>query len=97
MGLEPRNQTYTNLWTDNEDGVPCARKGILGATIRRIMTHGKGGVIVALGKRVSGELARRGIVHIALVHPAARGRIRKRERYCAHVREALMPALAMTT
>jgi hypothetical protein len=46
---------------------------------------------VALGRRVSSELARRDVDHVALVHPAARGRIRKRERYIAHVQERLSP------
>lgn len=96
MGVDPARHEYANLWTDNMSGTTMNDRhpGILGTTIQRIkarMAHG--GIVVALGKRVSLELARRGIVHVALVHPAARGAIRKRERYHAHVADTLGPAL----
>lgn len=45
--------------------------------------------IVAMGENAASELKRLGCPHIQIVHPAARGRIRKKERYCAHVREVL--------
>jgi hypothetical protein len=96
MGVDPKAHHYTNLWTDNVSGTTIANRGpgILGSTIKLIMARGSEGcVIVALGKRVSAELAKRGIVHVALVHPAARGAIRKRERYHAHVAEKLGVAL----
>lgn len=92
MGVDPSQHEYTNLWTDNVAGTTYGntKPGILGGTIRTIKARlTQGSVIVALGKRVSHELARRGIVHVALVHPAARGAIRKRERYHAHVANAL--------
>ena len=50
----------------------------------------EGRVVVALGKKVSKALTERRITHLKLVHPAARGRIRKRERYVAHVKEKLV-------
>jgi hypothetical protein len=92
MGVDPSAHYYANLWTDNVGGTTIGntRPGILGSTITRIKrANSEGDVIVALGKRVSHELAKRGIVHVALVHPAARGAIRKRERYHAHVAEKL--------
>lgn len=84
MGVDPAAHDYVNLWTDSSPPfVPWQR-------LQRIQRYAEEGmVVVALGKRVSAELARRGIDHVALVHPAARGRIRKRERYHAHVREKL--------
>lgn len=84
MGVDPAAHQYTNLWTDSTPPiVPWQR-------VERIRSAVESGTIaVALGKRVSAELSRRGIQHVALVHPAARGRIRKRERYHAHVREKL--------
>lgn len=45
------------------------------------------------GRLAAKPLFEVGFRHIALVHPAARGRIRKRERYHAHVKERLAPAL----
>ncbi len=46
--------------------------------------------VVAMGKKVQAALEEEGIPHLAIVHPAARGRIRKRERYIAHVKEVLL-------
>jgi hypothetical protein len=48
------------------------------------------GPVVALGKKVQTALAARGLAHVAMVHPAARGRIRKKERYIEHVRSVLV-------
>jgi hypothetical protein len=85
MGVDPAKQSFCNLWTDppHVPNVTAHRKTML----RRAANDGT--QIVALGQRVSAELKRMGIGHIAIVHPAARGRIRKRERYIAHVREKL--------
>lgn len=84
MGVDPTKHEYLNLWTDAVvPVVPWQRVSALRSHVDR------GRVIVALGKRVSAELARRGIQHVALVHPAARGAIRKRERYHAHVADKL--------
>lgn len=97
MGVDPKAHQYVNLWTDNASGTTYGnmKPGILGRTVKLIAARrGQGFVIVALGKRVSAELARRGIVHVALVHPAARGTIRKRERYHAHVAEQLAKVVA---
>lgn len=96
MGVDPSAHGYLNLWTDNMAGTTMGDRhpGILGDTIKRIKVGlNCGAIVVALGKRVSFELARRGIVHVALVHPAARGAIRKRERYHAHVAETLGPKI----
>lgn len=89
MGVDPKAHQYVNLWSDR------AELGILPHTIALLRARVAGlpwrAVIVALGKRVSTELTKRGIDHVALVHPAARGAIRKRERYHAHVAETLGP------
>lgn len=89
MGVDPAAHQYLNLWTDNGTPiVPWQRA----QAIARFSTE-SGNVVVALGKRVSAELAKRKIEHVALVHPAARGKIRKRERYVAHVAEKLKPVV----
>lgn len=89
MGVDPATHEYLNLWTDAVvPVVPWQR-------VEHLKVQCAAGVVVvALGQRVSGELVRRGVDHVALVHPAARGRIRKRERCVAHVREKLSPYLS---
>ncbi len=84
MGVDPADHDYVNLWTDGPEPFIDSQR------VRSIMRAASVGMIpVALGAKVSNELSRRGIVHVALVHPAARGKIRKRERYHAHVKERL--------
>ena len=84
IGVNPREQDYCNLWTDNIIPlIPPSRIAML-RNERKLGT-----VIVALGQKVSAELTKRKIEHVALVHPAARGKIRKRERYHAHVADKL--------
>lgn len=45
--------------------------------------------IVAMGRKVHDELSKWGIMHYELVHPAARGKIRSKERYARHVQSVL--------
>lgn len=86
MGVDPRAHEYTNLWLDTSPPTIAANKfDWLG------MKQSSGFV---LGKRVSNEMNTRGVDHVALVHPAARGRIRKRERYHAHVKKTLTPVVS---
>jgi hypothetical protein len=51
--------------------------------------HKHRGTVIALGKKVQTAMRVEGIEFISLIHPAARGKIRLRDAYCAHVREAL--------
>lgn len=48
------------------------------------------GSVVGMGRKVQARLERMGIKHTPIVHPAARGAIRKRERYIEHVKSALL-------
>lgn len=96
MGVDPSAAEFYNAFHD-----PPVKRHVRGwnpspneDTLTALWSVQKVRTIVALGKRVSAELTRRGIDHVALVHPAARGRIRKRERYHAHVKRTLGPALA---
>jgi len=84
-GIDPaRSCDFINLWTDDDLAtIPPKRVSV----IRGQAGHGV--AIVALGRRVAAELARLGIAHIAMVHPAARGKIRRRDRYIAHVQSCL--------
>jgi hypothetical protein len=91
MGVDPKAHSYVNLWSDTTP--PFVKKGTIDMLLARRdeadQGHPWGRVVVALGKRVSTELTKRGVDHVAIVHPAARGKIRKRERYHAHVRDKL--------
>lgn len=79
-GVDPTEVEFTNWF---ERGGPAA--------VRKALAAGR--PVVALGKKVQGALEARRIVHVALVHPAARGKIRKREVYIAHFRERLRGVL----
>jgi hypothetical protein len=92
MGIEIDNQVdFMNLWDDpplhkhKKKWVPEINESSLGILVSLLEVR----IIVALGARVSTELIKRGIDHVALIHPAARGRIRLRSRYIAHVKEKL--------
>jgi hypothetical protein len=95
MGVDPGAHQFVNLWLDVTPPMIDDRTVRMLRARREEADRGEpwGRMIVALGKRVSEELARRGVDHVALVHPAARGAIRKRERYIAHVAEKLGPAI----
>ena len=45
--------------------------------------------IVGMGRIAQGVLGRMGVAHHPMTHPAARGSIRKKEAYAAHVRNVL--------
>ena len=53
-----------------------------------------GFAIVSLGDRVHRHLEEIDVPHIQLIHPAARGKIRKKENYRKHVKEKLLEGLA---
>ena len=85
IGLDPSQQLYVNLFRDPPSPLevdPNALEGLTGHSLH-------GGSVIALGKRVSAYLERLGIQHVALVHPAARGSIRRTENYQAHVATVL--------
>jgi hypothetical protein len=55
----------------------------------KTVTRKHRGRIIGLGKKVQKALAAEGIAHVPLIHPAARGAIRLRANYVAHVVAAL--------
>ncbi len=85
LGIDPAKCQFFNLFTDPPSVPTVSSRRV--AKARSCVHHGY--QLVALGQRVSRELTKRKIDHIAIVHPAARGKIRKRERYIAHVRERI--------
>lgn len=82
---DPDVHKFVNLFHDGDDF--CVDVVMLDA-IRR--WHKAGRTVVALGRRVQGVLSlESGMNFIPLVHPAARGKIRARTVYQAHVATAL--------
>lgn len=81
-GIEPLAQLFANAQED--DGSPHPE---LDAVARCALARGV--VVVSLGKTAHEALNGLGVPHARIIHPAARGAIRKRERYQEHVRAAL--------
>lgn len=75
-GFDPERCEFVNWW---ERGSHQR----VGEHIRR------GGLVVAMGRKVQRALKKTGVAHLGIVHPAARGAIRKKERYSEHIRDVL--------
>jgi hypothetical protein len=84
-GFQPESQAFINLYPERS---ACHRPRRLAVKAIREQIQ-LGAVVVGMGRKVQTDLGALGIPHRALVHPAARGKIRKRERYIQHVREVL--------
>jgi hypothetical protein len=89
-GIPPETQRYLNLFRTYG---PLTVKQTALRRLQRWVRAGR--TIVALGRRVAQALDAAGIPHLQLVHPAARGRIRNTDRYCAHVHATLSVVLAI--
>ena len=91
VGLDPNAQEYVNLWQEPGLGAPQA------SPCPRVLAHlralaGRQDVcVVAMGALVQQALTQARVPFLPMVHPAARGRIRRRERFIAHVRATLFP------
>ena len=76
-GIDPKKQKYANVFEQaGRLKIDCYRSG-------------KKFKIVGMGRKVQAELIKMGIDHIAIVHPASRGTIRKKENYIAHIKQKL--------
>jgi len=58
-------------------------------TIRKIRYFASIWLIVGMGLEVQQTLDKYGIEHLKLIHPAARGKIRKKSRYLKHCQQIL--------
>lgn len=89
-GLDPRAQVYLNAYRDPDPVddraalVPDEQALAMAAALAA-----SGLVVVGLGRRACRALAGAGIACRAMVHPAARGAIRARATYHAHVAAVL--------
>ena len=76
VGIEPEGHLYTNLFQTTQDGSLRLRPRI----IERLRSLAASSTLVAMGKLVAKRLAEAQVPHVAIVHPAARGRIRAKHR-----------------
>ncbi len=84
-GLDPQEQRFTNLFVTNGTKLRL-RPGVL-ATLK--LAGEAGWILVGMGSLVHESLMRHRIKHLHIVHPAARGKIRKKATYAEHVRSVL--------
>ena len=75
--IDPDCQHYTNYF---ENGGPYIVD----------YWRARGVIVVAMGQKVHAALEERGIKHLTIVHPAARGSIRLKKNYAAHVEDVLL-------
>ncbi len=79
IGIDPTEQEFINLFYNDGRVNKDAVKILLATSLQ----------IVGMGKTVQDGLESEGIDHLKIVHPAARGKIRAKPIYQAHVRTAL--------
>lgn len=78
IGIDPTRQEFVNAFE------PGSAK-----RLRSYWAMTRKPVVVGMGQLAQEWLIRRGIPHLPIVHPAARGAIRKKELYIEHVRSVL--------
>lgn len=89
---DPERVWFVNLWRDQPrdvslDETPNLQYVLDGNAIEHVRDAARlwRWTIVGLGKKVQRVLESEGIPHVKVIHPAARGAIRKTEAYQAHV------------
>lgn len=85
LGLEPTKMVFDNVFEPVGSGPEIVNY----KAIRRIRAKAKQRKVVAMGKKAAKVLTKYKISHIMIIHPAARGKIRKTELYAQHVKEKL--------
>lgn len=80
--LNPNEQVFFNLWDDE-----WKPNKFIPEILKEMAEDGE--VIVAMGQKVHNELTKLSIPHKEMVHPAARGKIRRTDLYRKHVKEIL--------
>lgn len=91
LNINPTEQRYVNLWNTPGTG-PISESVELAALTEISEAIALDFTVIGMGQIVSKALTRHGITHLLIVHPAARGAIRKKERYTAHVKGVLLGA-----
>ena len=86
-GIERSNCTFFNLFGMTADAPEHGPT--VDANIKELVNIVAGRTIVAMGLKVAKHLERHNIPHKRITHPAARGKIRAKHLYAAHVAEVL--------
>lgn len=89
LNVDPAQQQYCNLYSGPEAGCVRDTADLRDALIRIQRAYEADAIVIGMGARVCKQLALAGIPHLQMVHPAARGAIRRKDRYQAHVRSVL--------
>ena len=84
-GVNPDEQVFINAYTDEGEVNHEAL-----ADIARWQRQGQ--IIIAMGEKAQRALKRAGVPYTPLIHPAARGAIRSKDRYRRHVHHTLTTA-----
>lgn len=88
--LEFADITFCNLWITPKEMSNAAFDVVaLDKSLQDIAVYSQWWTVVGMGKIVQNELDHFGIEHLKLIHPAARGKIRKKNRYLKHCKEVL--------
>ena len=93
LAIPTESRSFLNLFGDRPDS-EMGDGPEMDARLKLIRHQAKQSIIVGMGSRVSRALKRHSVAHVAIVHPAARGKIRAKEAYIAHVALALQPMVA---
>lgn len=93
LGLDPSHQCYRNLYTSPVRGAATDEEDEKEAVGEIKRAQKRGLTVVGMGRIVQRVLAREGVPHLQLRHPAARGRERLRARYHTHARDVLTQTL----
>ena len=88
--LDPAAHHYLNLYPHPQSLDDAAWEEEACGEIMHLIEQGY--IVVGLGRLVSDRLKQRRIPHLFMIHPAARGEIRRKERYHAHVAATLAQA-----
>lgn len=88
--IDPRTCVFLNLFGDTPEDSEH-EISVIAARVAAIMSLARTNrlQIVAMGNKVSKRLQRHHINHLTIVHPAARGSIRAKATYAAHIGERL--------
>lgn len=86
LNINPAEQLYCNLWATPGVGPIADEPELVYVT----ECYARGCIIVGMGSLVCGQLTRANIPHLQMIHPAARGAIRLKARYTAHVASVLL-------
>lgn len=86
-GINPQHQMYINLFESTfQQGINEPIEDYINRCKRYKI------IVVGMGRRVQRELNKMNIDHLSIVHPAAKGKIRKKQVYCEHVKSVLLNA-----